>query len=779
MWIYIIVPVVAAACFFCFFRFRKSSLFYWTKGIKSEIICEKIIRAVPDMVFILDRSLRVLKLYNPNEEELMVPSERLIGENVGKYLDKKFADMIEFCIQKTIEADGVYEMEYDIETSHGTEYYEARYFRIRKNEFACFVRNITDRKKGELLLEQNQELLNSILDNIPCPFMLKDVNNDFRYIYWNKECDRQSGLNRNEVLGKTDIEIYGKVRGGEYQRINQQVVDEGKPYQNYEIFVTPDGVEHSSIVYKNVISNELHRWLLVARWDISDLVTAEKSLQEANRVNQLILNNANIGFAFIDPDYVIQWENISTYSSHPIICNYKTGTTCYKNVWGYDRPCQDCVMQKAILSGKVEQKVFSSDNQEYFEIMATPVYNESKELQGVVIRIEDVTVKKQIALELKRAKEEAEKSDRLKSSFLANMSHEIRTPLNAILGFSELLCRTEDPGEKETYAEIIKNNNDLLLQLINDILDLSKIEANILEFVYSDVDINALLSDLERSFQFKIAHIPDLKIKFVPGLPACTIHTEKNRFSQVFSNFITNAIKFTAQGEITFGYRVCDEGLYFYVRDTGIGIPEDKQQKIFDRFVKLNTFKTGTGLGLSICQTIVQKLNGSLGVKSEEGKGSTFWFILPCKFLAEEGDNRQEEIIVSGETLSGKKNPEIISGKPTLLIAEDVMDNYKLFQIFLQKDYNLIHAFNGQEAVELFRKYHPNAILMDIKMPEMNGYQATAAIREIDPSIPIIAVTAFAFADDKKRILENGFTKYVTKPITSESLLNTLKEIGV
>ena len=270
-----------------------------------------------------------------------------------------------------------------------------------------------------------------------------------------------------------------------------------------------------------------------------------------------------------------------------------------------------------------------------------------------------------------------------------------------------------------------------------------------------------------------------MKIKFVPGLPACTIHTEKNRFSQVFSNFITNAIKFTVQGEITFGYQLCDEGLYFYVKDTGIGIPEDKQQKIFDRFVKLNTFKTGTGLGLSICQTIVQKLNGSLGVKSEEGKGSTFWFILPCKLLAEEGDNRQEEIIVSGETLYGKKNPEIISGKPTLLIAEDVMDNYKLFQIFLQKDYNLIYAFNGQEAVELFRKYHPNAILMDIKMPEMNGYQATAAIREIDPSIPIIAVTAFAFADDKKRILENGFTKYVTKPITSESLLNTLKEIGV
>ncbi len=651
MWIYIIIPIVVAICFLCFSKSQKTKLFYWTKGIKSEIICEKIIRAVPDMVFIFDRSLRVLKLYNPNEKELMVPSEQLIGEYVGKYLDKKFADLIESSIQKTIESDGVYEVEYQIETPYRTQHYEGRFFRIRKNKFACFVRNITVRKKGELFIQQRQELLNSILDNIPCPLMLKDVDNDFRYIYWNKECDKQSGLNRQDVLGKTDTEIYGEIRGGEYQRINRQVVDEGKPYQNYEIFVTPDGVEHPSIVYKNVISDDIHHWLLVARWDISDLISAEKSLKQAHNINQLILENANIGFAFIDSDYVIQWENISTYTKHPLISKYKTGMTCYKNVWGYNEPCKECVMRDAILSGKIEQRIFSDNDQDFFEVMATPVYDEAKKLQGVVMRIEDVTIKKQIAHELQRAKEEAEKSDHLKSSFLANMSHEIRTPLNAILGFSDLLCRTEDPAEKETYSEIIKNNSDLLLQLINDILDLSKIEANILEFVYSDVDINILLHDLECSFQFKITHIPDLRIKFIPGLPDCTIHTEKNRFLQVFSNFITNAIKFTAQGEITFGYRPCDEGLYFYVKDTGIGIPEDKQQKIFDRFIKLDTFKTGTGLGLSICQTIIQKLNGSLGVESEEGKGSTFWFILPCKPLGQGVDNREEEAIISGDVL--------------------------------------------------------------------------------------------------------------------------------
>ena len=214
MWIYIIIPIVVAICFLCFSKSQKTKLFYWTKGIKSEIICEKIIRAVPDMVFIFDRSLRVLKLYNPNEKELMVPSEQLIGEYVGKYLDKKFADLIESSIQKTIESDGVYEVEYQIETPYRTQYYEGRFFRIRKNKFACFVRNITVRKKGELFIQQRQELLNSILDNIPCPLMLKDVDNDFRYIYWNKECDKQSGLNRQDVLGKTDIEIYGEIRGG-------------------------------------------------------------------------------------------------------------------------------------------------------------------------------------------------------------------------------------------------------------------------------------------------------------------------------------------------------------------------------------------------------------------------------------------------------------------------------------------------------------------------------------------------------------------------------------
>lgn len=225
-------------------------------------------------------------------------------------------------------------------------------------------------------------------------------------------------------------------------------------------------------------------------------------------------------------------------------------------------------------------------------------------------------------------KEKAEESSRMKSAFLANMSHEIRTPLNAIIGFSNLLCTTDDPQEKEEFAEIIENNNTLLLQLINDILDISKIEAGRMDFVFSDVNINQLLSKIEQSTRMR-PHSEEVRIEFTERLPECIIHTEQNRITQVITNLLNNALKFTKQGSITFGYRTCEKGLYFFVKDTGCGIPEDKVNSVFGRFVKLNAFDQGTGLGLSICETIIERLEGEIGVESQIGEGSIFWFILP------------------------------------------------------------------------------------------------------------------------------------------------------
>lgn len=237
--------------------------------------------------------------------------------------------------------------------------------------------------------------------------------------------------------------------------------------------------------------------------------------------------------------------------------------------------------------------------------------------------------RKKMEEELVKAKEAAEISNHLKSAFLANMSHEIRTPLNAIVGFSNVLAYTEDENERQEYIKIIENNNTLLLQLIGDILDLSKIEAGVFEFVYSKVNLNVLLMEVIRAARLRLKD-DSVVVEFVECLPECVIYSDVNRLMQVMNNLITNAIKFTTKGSIRVGYRLReDESLYFYVSDTGCGIPADKLKEVFGRFVKLNSFQQGTGLGLSICESIVTRLGGQIGVISEVGQGSTFWFTLP------------------------------------------------------------------------------------------------------------------------------------------------------
>ena len=254
------------------------------------------------------------------------------------------------------------------------------------------------------------------------------------------------------------------------------------------------------------------------------------------------------------------------------------------------------------------------------------------EEENMVLTVHDITQLKQAEKQLALAKEKAENADLSKSTFLANMSHEIRTPLNAITGFAEVLASANTEEEKAQYQEIIKMNADLLLQLVNDILDMSKIEAGTLEFVYTKVDINLLLSDLRQLFQMRVNDAgKNIRIIAEPSLPSCSIETDRNRVAQVLSNFTTNAIKFTQEGTISIGYEARDTELYFYVTDTGAGIPADKLPEVFGRFVKLNKDKKGTGLGLSISKTIVNKLEGQIGADSVEGKGSTFWFTIPYR----------------------------------------------------------------------------------------------------------------------------------------------------
>ena len=378
-----------------------------------------------------------------------------------------------------------------------------------------------------------------------------------------------------------------------------------------------------------------------------------------------------------------------------------------------------------------------------------------------------ITNRKKMEQELTTAKELAEESNRLKSAFLANMSHEIRTPLNAIVGFSGILASTEEEEEKQEYVSIIENNNTLLLQLISDILDLSKIEAGTLELNYSNIELNELMRELERGFLLRVK-TDAVKLEFVEPAGPCIAYTEKNRLSQLMINLVTNAIKFTEKGSIRFGYEMRENELYFYVTDTGCGIPKDKQQNIFGRFVKLNSFAQGTGLGLSICKTLMDHMGGRIGVESEEGKGSTFWFTLPYKPAVKEDKKQMPKDI---QPVSIERN------KLTILVAEDNASNYKLFESILKYDYHLIHAWDGMEAVEMFRKHNPQIVLMDINMPKKTGYEATQLIREMSPTVPIMAVTAYVYAEDEERILNSGFDAYTSKPINAQKLQSDIVDL--
>lgn len=370
-----------------------------------------------------------------------------------------------------------------------------------------------------------------------------------------------------------------------------------------------------------------------------------------------------------------------------------------------------------------------------------------------------------MAQELKDLKEKAELSDRLKSAFLANMSHEIRTPLNAIVGFSELMINCDDSSEKEEYMEIIQSNNELLLRLINDILDLSKIESGILERKPEKFNMSKVCSELYTMIQPKVTN-PDVKFCMDESGPECLIFLDRNRLKQVWMNYLTNAVKCTQSGYIKMGYSIEGKGIRFYVEDSGVGIPVELQDRVFGRFQKLNEFAQGTGLGLAISRAIIEGAGGKVGFISQPGKGSTFWAWVPCEIeMPEKVSSVDSQPLDQPSVLN-----EISKEDLKILIAEDNDSNYLLVRHIL-KDYNLTRALDGADAVWKARNESFDLILMDMKMPVMGGLEATRRIREFNAKVPIIALTANAFDSDKSSAIEAGCNAFLAKPLSKKQLL--------
>lgn len=374
-------------------------------------------------------------------------------------------------------------------------------------------------------------------------------------------------------------------------------------------------------------------------------------------------------------------------------------------------------------------------------------FDERGKVTKVLGFIADIQKRRDDEQTLIEAKQRAEESDCLKSAFLANVSHEIRTPLNAIVGFSEVIAHTESECEREEYLDIVKANSNLLLHLINDILDLSRIESGKMEFIDENIQMDELCEELRQMHQMRIKN--DVKIIFERPAASLTIVSDSHRLRQLYSNLISNAIKYTEKGAITFGYKLKGDMMEGYVRDTGSGIPAEKLNNVFGRFEKLDLLKQGFGLGLSICKSILDKMGGEIWVESELGVGSCFYFLIPCNGTF---------------PVAGEQN------KPLILVAEDMDCNYELVKAILEERYSVLRANDGIDVVTKYESSKPDLILMDVRMPGLDGLSAAGIIRELNPTIPIIATTAFAFETDREMALAAGCNGYMSKPLEAEKL---------
>jgi len=495
-------------------------------------------------------------------------------------------------------------------------------------------------KEDRLALDNSEKILRNIYKNLPAGVELYDKDGYLVDIN-DKELEIFGLSDKNEALGvnlfdnpNIPLEVKERLRAKEdvnfsinydFSKINQYVDSRRNGIINLTTKVTA--------LYDS--QNRFINYLFI-NIDTTETTNAYTKIQEFENLFLLIGDYAKVGFAHF---------NVLTRDGY-------AQDTWYRNlgekegipmpqvigVYAHVVPEDQAVLKNFV--GEVKTGKATSlrkevrvcrENGKYTWTSINVMVRDYRPQDGIIEMLcinYDITPLKETEQKLIIARDKAEELDRLKSAFLANMSHEIRTPLNAIVGFSSLLAETDSRNERQEYIKIVQENNELLLQLISDILDLSKIEAGTFNFVYTNVDVNETCAEIIKSMSMKVSK--GVELIFEEPFPECYIYTDKNRFTQVISNFINNALKFTQQGSITLGYeQVSHQKIKFYVRDTGMGIPEEKQKSVFERFVKLNTFVQGTGLGLSICKSIVSQMGGEIGVDSTEGVGSCFWFTHP------------------------------------------------------------------------------------------------------------------------------------------------------
>ena len=514
-----------------------------------------------------------------------------------------------------------------------------------EDEVVALFLDTTQAVKANRAMDRSEKLFQNIFANIPAGVEIYDKDG-YLVDMNNMNLEIFGVVNKSEVIGVNFFEnpnvpqqIRDRVR-------NEDLVDFRLNYsfrraEGYYLTNRSDIIELYTKVTKLYDNEGNFSGYILINIDNTERIDAINRIRDFENFFLLISDYAKVGYAKLNlmsrKGYAIkQWyKNVGEEEDTPL----SEVVGIYRHVHPDDRRYildfyEEVGNRRHFQKEMRVRRVGTIDQWNWVRsnIMVTNYRPEENEIEIIGINY-DITELKETEAELILARDRAEMAGRLKSAFLANMSHEIRTPLNAIVGFSDLLVEAEDIEERKEYVKIVRNNNELLLQLITDILDLSKIEAGTFDFTYGDVNVNLLCENIVRSMEMKVSE--GVALVFDSNLPQYHLISDRNRLHQVISNFVNNAIKFTSQGSIRVGYQMKGEELEFYVQDTGIGIDKEQQLHIFERFVKLNSFVPGTGLGLAICQSIIEQLGGRIGVDSEPGKGSRFWFRLPGVIVAE------------------------------------------------------------------------------------------------------------------------------------------------
>ncbi len=751
-----------------------------------------------DLILTIDNEGKFIYI-NPAIKKLLGYSvEEVSGQYFGKYVAPEFRNLIIARFDKAFKGKKIPLYEIEILRKDGCkipfELNGSSLMDANGNVIGIQIiaRDITARKKAERDLIESEKKHKALSrqfrlmsDNIPDLVWAKDLEGRFTFV--NKAICEKLLIAKNieEPIGKTDI--YFSERQHQLQPKRKDWYTFDKLCVNSDTNVLKCKKPQKSVEYGNIQGKLLY--LDVYKAPIFDehnhiigtvghgrIVTKEREAEKNLLLRDKALNSAANAIVITNSDGKLEWVNKAFcvltgysrteaigYNINELVGSGKQDDSFYQN------------LKETLHRGKVWKGEFINKRKDgiLYEVeeVITPVPDESGDIEHLIGIMTDISRRKAYERELKTAKEAAEESSRLKSAFLHNMNHELRTPMNAIMGFSDLM-KEANPKQKNQYATIILNSSEQLLKLIDNVIYLSRLQSEKLPVKKNYFSPAKLVIEL-----YELFNLPNMKgkLNIIKNIPAelneMMFYADNYKIKQVLTNLTSNAVKYTEEGSIEIGFGIKNNKIEFYVKDTGIGVPEKEQTKIFESFYRgeeaIKKAIGGTGLGLNIAKELIELMDGTIDVKSIHGKGSRFYFQLPFQISTQRENAKIGKLIINKKT-TGELNVLVVEDEPTSYLYVDVLLRDKVKRID--------HAQNGKEAVEMANKFTYDIVLMDIKMPVMNGMEATKILRKQFPQLIIIAQTAFSLPEQRTKAIEAGCNDYLTKPIKKEKLLEMVNK---